>query len=150
MPKPVTTALPETQILPDPSLEKRSRRIFTLAYKLRILAEADACKRGELGRLLRREKLYNSQLQEWRREQAEQGDAGLAKSAPGLKASHTAQDRLIEQPNRDIHPSPPKTATLVAHRVKSDGMGSLAPSLPAPPEICPDRRMCVGLGALRH
>ena len=97
MPKPVTTALPETQILPDPSLEKRSRRIFSLAYKLRILAEADACKRGELGRLLRREKLYSSQLQQWRREQAEQGDAGLAQSAPGPKASHTVQDRLIER-----------------------------------------------------
>jgi len=97
MPKPVTTALPETQILPDPSLEKRSRRIFTLAYKLRILAEADACQRGELGRLLRREKLYSGQLQQWRREQAEHGDAGLTKSAPGPKASHTVQDRLIER-----------------------------------------------------
>jgi len=97
MPKPVTTALPETQILPDPSLEKRSRRIFSLAYKLRILAEADACKRGELGRLLRREKLYSGQLQQWRREQAAHGEAGLAKSAPGPKASHTVQDRLIER-----------------------------------------------------
>lgn len=96
MPKPVTTALPETQILPDPSLEKRSRRIFSLAYKLRILAEADACKHGELGRLLRQEKLYSGQLQQWRREQADQGEAGLVKSAPGPKASHTVQDRRIE------------------------------------------------------
>lgn len=59
MPKPVKPALPETQKLPDPSLEQRSRRIFTLAYKLRILAEADTCKCGELGKLLRREKLYS-------------------------------------------------------------------------------------------
>jgi len=102
MPKPVKPALPETQILPDPSLEKRSRRIFTLAYKLRILAEADTCKRGELGKLLRREKLYSGQLQQWRREQAEQGDAGLAKSAPGPKASHTVQDRLIERLEKEI------------------------------------------------
>jgi len=37
MPKPVTTALPETQILPDPSLEKRSRRIFGTVQKQCVL-----------------------------------------------------------------------------------------------------------------
>ncbi|MFT5482547.1 MAG: transposase [Halieaceae bacterium] len=52
----------DTQITPEPALEKRSRRKFAPEYKLRIIALADACKYGELGTLLRREKLYSNQL----------------------------------------------------------------------------------------
>ena len=72
-----------TQVTPEPALEKRTRRQFTPEYKLRIIAEADACKYGELGSLLRREKLYSNQLSDWRREYAVKGVAGLSKSAPG-------------------------------------------------------------------
>ena len=61
MPKSVPE-LPDSQVTPEPSLEKRSRRQFTPEYKLRIIAEAGACKHGELGALLRREKLYSNQL----------------------------------------------------------------------------------------
>lgn len=71
MPKPITAV--ETKIMPEPKLEKRTRRIFTVEYKLSILQQADACKHGELGALLRREKLYSNQLAQWRREFAEQG-----------------------------------------------------------------------------
>lgn len=46
---------PDTQVTPEPVLEKRSRRTFKPEYKLRIMAEAGACKHGELGALLRRE-----------------------------------------------------------------------------------------------
>ncbi len=83
MPKSISER-PDTQVIPEPALEKRTRRQFKTEYKLRIIAEADACKRGELGALLRREKLYSSQLSEWRREFAENGVAGLSKSAPIL------------------------------------------------------------------
>ena len=38
-----------TQITPNPELEKRTRRRFPAEYKLRIIAEADASKHGELG-----------------------------------------------------------------------------------------------------
>ncbi len=78
-------------------MEKRTRRQFKPEYKLRIIAEADACKHGELGALLRREKLYSSQLSEWRREFAENGVAGLSKSAPGPAASRTPEQRRIDQ-----------------------------------------------------
>ena len=45
----------------------RTRRQFSAAYKLQILAAADACtKPGELGALLRREGLYSSHLAFWR------------------------------------------------------------------------------------
>ena len=96
MPK-STSEWPDTQVTPKPTLEKRSRRQLTPEYKLRIIAEADACKHGELGALLRREKLYSSQLSGWRREFAENGVAGLSKSAPGPAASRTPEQRRIDQ-----------------------------------------------------
>jgi len=96
MPKP-THNLPEAEVTPTPALEKRTRRIFSSEYKLRILAEADRCVRGELGALLRREKLYSAQLQQWRREFAEHGLDGLGKSAPGPKSAKTPEQRRIEQ-----------------------------------------------------
>ena len=55
--------------LPDPELvERPGRRRFTAGYKLRVLREADACSRGEVGALLRREGLYSSILSEWRKQ----------------------------------------------------------------------------------
>ena len=96
MPKSISER-PDTQVTPEPSLEKRTRRQFKPEYKLRIIAEADACEYGQLGALLRREKLYSSQLSEWRREFAENGMAGLSKSAPGPTASRTPEQRRIDQ-----------------------------------------------------
>jgi len=58
--------LPNPQVTPEAALEKRTRRRFSAEYKLKILTETDACKHGELGALLRREKLYNNQLCDWR------------------------------------------------------------------------------------
>ncbi|CAN5330209.1 transposase [soil metagenome] len=94
MPKPVTE-LPRPEVKPDPELEKRTRRRFSAEYKLRILSEADRCQHGELSALLRREKLYSSQLQSWRKEFAEHGVTGLSKSRPGPAASMTAEQRRI-------------------------------------------------------
>ena len=93
---------PDTQVTPEPALEKRTRRQFKTEYKLRIIAQADACRHGELGALLRREKLYSSQVSQWRRELAENGVAGLSKSAPGPTASRTPQERRIEQLEKEI------------------------------------------------
>lgn len=61
--------------IPDPEVfEKKPRRNHTAKYKLRILAEADACTQpGKIGALLRREGLYSSNLTAWRR----QRDKGL-------------------------------------------------------------------------
>ncbi len=101
MPKPVTE-LPDAQVTPLPALEKRTRRTFTGEYKRRILAEAEACEHGELGALLRREKLYSSQLAQWRREVAESGVDGVTKSAPGPAASTTPEQRRIAVLEKDI------------------------------------------------
>lgn len=96
MPK-SASELPESQVMPEPRLEKRTRRQFTPDYKLRIIAEADACKHGELGAMLRREKLYSNQLANWRREYAKHGLDGLSKSVPGPTASKTPEQRQNER-----------------------------------------------------
>ena len=64
------TEEPEIMSPPDPEVpEKKPRRKFTAQYKLRILEEADACKEpGQIGALLRREGLYSSNLNTWRRQ----------------------------------------------------------------------------------
>lgn len=48
------------------------RRTFTAAYKARILAVYDALPEGspERGALLRKERIYHSHLEDWRRQQA--------------------------------------------------------------------------------
>lgn len=83
--------VPTRQVTPRPELEKRTHRRFSTAEKLRILDEADACARGAL---LRREKLYSSQLQQWRRERTAQGVPG--KTEPGPAASKPPHQRCIE------------------------------------------------------
>ena len=68
-------------------LERPVRRRFTLEYKTRILAEADACTAaGQLGELLRREGLYSSHLSCWRRQRDEGALAGLTPKRRGRKA----------------------------------------------------------------
>jgi transposase len=64
------------------------RRTFTAAYKARILAAFDALPEGspERGALLRKERLYHSHLEVWRRQQA----AGSLK--PGGKKEKEKQD----------------------------------------------------------
>src|SRR5687767_12201719 len=67
---------------PDPEVPaapaRARRRQFTVAYKLRILHEADHCALGQLGALLRREGLYSSHLGNWRRQRAEGTLAALS------------------------------------------------------------------------
>jgi transposase-like protein len=94
--------MPELQVAPDPKLEKRTRRTFKPEYKLRIIQEADACKHGELGALLRREKIYSNQLSEWRREYAENGLAGLSKSSPGPAPVRSSEQREIESLKQQV------------------------------------------------
>lgn len=95
------TQLPPAEVVPDARLEKRSRRVFTTEYKLRILKDAQACSHGELGALLRRERLYHNQLSQWRREFDQSGVFGLSKSAPGPKPRQSSEDKRIVQLERE-------------------------------------------------
>ena len=83
-----TEAVFEGRVPPSPEvLERPARRRFTVEYKTRILAEADACSEpGMLGELLRREGLYSSHLSTWRRQRDEGALAGLTPKRRGRKA----------------------------------------------------------------
>ncbi len=61
-----------TEIKAIASSQKPKRRRFSTADKLRIVRETDACLAGGIGAFLRREGIYSSQLQTWRK----QRDAG--------------------------------------------------------------------------
>lgn len=82
----------------DTEVKARARRrTFTAAYKLRILRQADACKRpGELGALLRREGLYSSHLAAWRRDRERGAMKTLARSKRGPKGASPESKRVAE------------------------------------------------------
>ena len=77
---------------PDPEVRERpTRRSFTVDYKLRLLAEADAgAEARQVGALLRREGLYYSHLRHWRQQRAAGGRAALAQPRGRKPADTTA------------------------------------------------------------
>ncbi len=81
---------------------KAKRRRFTAEYKRRILQEADACAKGQLGALLRREGLYSSHLVEWRRARESGELAGLTprKRGPKAQAPDPLVAKVVEQQKR--------------------------------------------------
>jgi transposase len=85
---------------PDPEVpEKNTRRKFTAAYKLRIIQEAEQCKKpGDIGILLRREGLYSSHLTTWRRQREKGILQGLAPRKRGRKATPAdpSADRIVQ------------------------------------------------------
>ena len=81
---------------PDPEVPERARRrTFTAKYKLEILAAYDAAPDGEKGALLRREGLYSSHIDYWRRARDAGALAGLA--APrGPKRRDPQAERIAD------------------------------------------------------
>ena len=74
-----TNKLNDDKVISNEVVSRPSRQVFTAEYKRSILEEADACRHGQLGLLMRREGLYSSHLETWRR----QRDAGeLASLTP--------------------------------------------------------------------
>jgi transposase len=91
----VTMTAPRTRVdpeampsPPDPEVpEKARRRRFSAEYKLATLREADRCTEpGQIGALLRRERLYSSHLVDWRR----QRDAGALEALAGTRGRKPA------------------------------------------------------------
>lgn len=93
---------PDPEVSPSPK-----RRLFTAAYKLRILEEADRCEQhGGIGNLLRREGLYSSHLSTWRRQRSTGQLQALSpqkrgpkkdKQAAEVAALHRENERLRAQ-----------------------------------------------------
>lgn len=81
---------------PDPEVaEKAQRRVFNTTYKRSILEQADKCKPGEIGALLRREGLYSSHLGKWRK-QFQAGELGQ-KRGPKPETESTKRIQQLER-----------------------------------------------------
>lgn len=97
------TISPELEVVSAEVTAPPKRRRRTAAYKLRVLAEADACEqRGELGAMLRREGIYHSDLANWRKQKA-QGQLGgtpvsrSRRSDPAFVEAVQAQTELARE-----------------------------------------------------
>lgn len=88
-------------------LSRPKRRQFSAGYKLRILAEADACSvPGQIAALLRREGLYSSHLTSWRHQREAGMLSALHPVKPGPKPKprdpHEARNKELEKENRTL------------------------------------------------
>ncbi len=81
--------------------ERRAGRTYSVAYKQRILDELDAAtESGQKGAILRREKLYSSNVGRWRRQRDEAVHAGLGERKRGPKVDVLAREnRLLRERN---------------------------------------------------
>ena len=102
---------------PDPELvEGARRRRFTAEYKLGVLREADGCSApGEIGALLRRERLYSSHLSTWPT-QRDQGALPALPTFRGRKQSHP--------PHADHEQLPPRAPRHEAGPPTGRGAGA--------------------------
>lgn len=92
---------------PNPEVTaKAARRRFTAEYKLRVLTLADACNEpGSLGKLLRREGLYASNLNTWRNQYDRGVLSALEPKKRGRKQSardpiHAENEKLRKENER--------------------------------------------------
>src|SRR3954453_14852723 len=80
-----------------PCSDRPKRRHFSATYKLRILEEYEAAdKPGEKGAILRREGLYDSSIQNWRR-QRDEGALNALKGERSVPAGQVSKERAREQ-----------------------------------------------------
>ena len=106
-PKEVNSHQGVASVLPDPEVPATAaRRRFTAEYKLRVLTLADACNEpGGLGKLLRSEGLYASNLDTWRDQRKRGVLSGLAPKKRGRKESvrnplHAENEKLRKENER--------------------------------------------------
>ena len=80
------------------------RRTFTAAYKARILAAYDALPEGspERGGLLRKERIYHSHLEDWRRQQAAGSLNPDGKKEKNGKSSGAAELARLRAENKKL------------------------------------------------
>jgi transposase-like protein len=82
---------------PDPEvLAIARRRQFTAEYKRSFLREYEASPKGERGALLRREGLYSSHVDAWRKQQGAGALAGLSPKKRGRKPTKRRDEVAVE------------------------------------------------------
>jgi transposase-like protein len=121
---------------------KAARRTFDAEYKARILAEADACtERGQIGALLRREGLYSSHLDKWRKQRAK-GQLGVQQR--GRKADpHGAELARLRRENERLRSQLQQAEAIIEIQKKLSDLLGLRPdetTAPEPPSGKPPQR----------
>ena len=114
---------------PDPEvMPKARRRRFSAEYKLRVLTEADACtQHGEIGALLRREGLYSSHLDTWRKQRDQGQLQGLAGKKRGRKADrHAAELAQLRRENEQLQARLKQAETIIDVQKKLCGLLGLS------------------------
>jgi len=84
--------------------ERPKRRTFTAGYKARILAAYDALPEGspERGALLRKERIYHSHLEDWRRQQGTGSLERGGKKEENRKSSEAAELARLRAENKKL------------------------------------------------
>lgn len=93
------TRIVSTQVIPESSRERRTRRHFSTEYKRQVVEKIGQCRYGEIGKILREEGLYSAQVAVWRKELA---SGKLLTSTPGPAATKTPEERQVEQLQAEI------------------------------------------------
>jgi transposase len=128
----------EPGIMPPPNPEvpeKRPRRKFTAQYKLRIIAEADACKGpGQIGILLRSEGLYSSNLNTWRRQKEKGLLEALSPKKRGRKEKEknplTQRVARLERENKQLRKKLKQAETIIDVQKKISEILGISQNLP--------------------
>jgi transposase-like protein len=126
-PRPLLSGAPPADLSvtpPDPQLaEKAKRRRFSGAYKLSIIAQADACAdRGSLGALLRKEGLFHSTLAKFRSQNRQGGLSGSSpkprvEKSPAVATALSQQSKL-ERENRALRRKLARAERIIAIQKK--------------------------------
>jgi transposase len=109
-------------LVPDPEVRAGTRsRLYSAAYKARILEEYDSLDKAGKGALLRREGLYTSLISAWRTQRDQGARAALAK--PVGRPPADARDRELARLRRD---NERLTAELAKARTVIEVQGKLS------------------------
>lgn len=126
-PKPEVSAEPSSH--PNPEVKSNNnpkRRNYTASYKLKILTEAEQCsKDGELGALLRREGLYSSHLNTWKRQRERGILSGLTQKRGKKKQEITSllkEKQKLERENKRLKAQLDKASLIIDFQKKTSQM----------------------------
>ena len=115
-------AIPDTQVVPK--LGKAKRRKFSASDKRRILEAVDqASEPGAVGRILRREGIYHSQLSKWRQQRAEGIEVGLREKPRGAKGPSIKtlqqENRKLQRENARLHQQLDRAEIIIEFQKKA-------------------------------
>lgn len=121
---------------PDPEVSERpARRRFSAAYKLKIVQEAERCiEHGQIGAMLRREGLYHSHLDKWRKLRDKGALHGLTAKKRGPKAPpvnlHEKQMKQLQRENARLQKKLAKAQAIIDFQKKVHALlGSPLPEM---------------------